>query len=70
MLTLLLENQSQLTLTLRIPLLKQPALRTLPSTTFTGLQKEYEEHRVIQNHTNTAQSPTSRLWYLANYQLP
>ena len=28
------------------------------------LAKEYEEHRIIQNHPKTAQSPTSRLWYL------
>ena len=31
------------------------------------LAKEYKEHCIIQNHPNTAQSPTSRLWYLSNY---
>ena len=31
------------------------------------LAKEYEEHRIIQNQINTAQSPTSRLWYISNY---
>ena len=31
------------------------------------LAKEYEEHRIIQNQINTAQSPTSRPWYLSNY---
>jgi hypothetical protein len=65
--TLLLENQSQPTLTLRIPPSKQLALRKIPSTTSTGLQREYEEHRVIQNHLITSQSPSSRLWYLSNY---
>ena len=39
MLTLLLENQSQPTLTLGIPPSKQLALREIPSTTSTGLQK-------------------------------
>ena len=38
-LTLLLVNQSQSTLTLPVPLSKQPALREIPSTTPTGLQK-------------------------------
>jgi hypothetical protein len=40
MLTLLLEYQSQLTLTLLIPPSKQLALREIPSTTSTGLQKD------------------------------
>jgi hypothetical protein len=31
------------------------------------LAKEYEEHRIEQNHPNTAQSPTSRLWYISNH---
>ena len=31
------------------------------------LAKEYEEHQIIQIHSNTAQSPSSRLWYLSNY---
>jgi hypothetical protein len=32
------------------------------------LAKGYDEHRIIQNHPNTAQSPTSRrFWYLTNY---
>jgi hypothetical protein len=31
------------------------------------LAKEYEKHPFIRNHQNTAQSPTSRLWYLSNY---
>jgi hypothetical protein len=31
------------------------------------IAKEIEEHRIIQNHPNTAQSPISRLWYLSNY---
>ena len=31
------------------------------------LAKEYEEHRFIQKQPNTAQSPTSRCWYLSNY---
>jgi hypothetical protein len=31
------------------------------------LAKEYEEHRIIQNQPNIAQSPASRLWYQSNY---
>jgi hypothetical protein len=31
------------------------------------LAKEYEEHQIIQNQPNAAQSPISRLWYLSNY---
>jgi len=31
------------------------------------LAKEYIEHGIVQSHPNTAQSPTSRLWYLSNY---
>jgi hypothetical protein len=31
------------------------------------LAKECEEHQIIPNQPNTAQSPTSRLWYLSNY---
>jgi hypothetical protein len=64
-LMLLLENQSRPTLTLRIPLSGQPALREISSTPFTGLQKNTKN--IIQNHPNTAQSPTSWLWYLSNY---
>ena len=30
------------------------------------LAKKYEEHQIRQNHPNTAQAPTSRLWYLSN----
>ena len=62
MLTLLLGNQSQPPLTLRIPPSKQLALREIPSTT-----REYEKHQIIQNQPNAAQSPTLRLWYLSNY---
>ena len=65
MLTLLLENRSQPTLTLRIPPSKQTALREISSTSLAC--KENEKHRIIQNHPDTAQSPTSRLWYLSNY---
>jgi hypothetical protein len=39
MLALLLKNQSRPTLTLRIPPSNQLALRKIPSTAFTGLQK-------------------------------
>jgi hypothetical protein len=31
------------------------------------LAKEYEKHQIIRNQPSTAQSPTSRLWYLSNY---
>ena len=31
------------------------------------LVKVYGKHRIIQNYPITAQSPTSRLWYLSNY---
>jgi len=65
MLMLLPENQSQPTLTLRILPSKQLALREFPNNIY-WLAKEYEEHRIIRNHPNTAQSPTSRLWYLSN----
>jgi hypothetical protein len=43
MLALLLENQSQPTLTLRIPLSKQPALREIPFTVSIGLQKNVKK---------------------------
>ena len=51
MLTLLLENQSQPTLTLRIPPSKQLALREIPSTTSTGLQnnmRNIESYKINQ----------------------
>ena len=38
-----------------------------PSYNIYWLAKKYEEHRIIQNNPNTAQSPISRLWYLSNY---
>jgi hypothetical protein len=31
------------------------------------LANEYKNNRIMQNHPNTAQWPTSRLWYLSNY---
>ena len=56
---LLLKYQSQSTLTLRIPPSKQLALREIPSTISTGLQKNMKNtERIIQNQPNTAQSPT------------
>jgi len=61
MLTLLLENQSQPTWTLRIPPSKQLALREIPSTIFLAWKN------IKSKSPNTAQSPTSRLWYLSNY---
>ena len=74
LLTLLLQNQSQPTLTLNL-------ITTYSADTSIGiagpkknpfyniywLAKKYEEHRIIQNNPNTAQSPISRLWYLSNY---
>ena len=65
MLTLLLGNQSQPT---RCGYLHQnswPWGKSLLQ--FYWLAKEYKEHCIIQKHPNTAQSPTSRLWYLSNY---
>jgi hypothetical protein len=55
-LTLLLVNQSQSTLTLPVPLSKQPALREIPFTTSIGLQKEmkniksYKTTQILPNH--------------------
>ena len=66
MLTLLLENQSQPTLKLRVPPSKQLALREIPSIASTPA-KEYEKHWIIQNQSNTAQSPTLCLWYLSSW---
>ena len=53
MLTLLLEDELQPTLMLRIPPAKQLALRGIPSTATTGLQKNTEisnlyKHKIIQ----------------------
>jgi len=70
MLTLLLKNQSQPTLTLRIlpSNIKQLALREIPSITSTGLQKHSKKIKcILQHQPITAQSPTSRLWYQSNY---
>ena len=68
MLTLLLENQSQPTSTLRTPPSKQLALREIPVTTnIYWLATYYEGHRIIQLHPSTAQSPISRLRYISNY---
>jgi hypothetical protein len=66
MLKPLLENQSQPTLTLRIPPSKQLALRSTFYNIY-WLAKEYDEHLIIQNQPNTAQSPTSWLRYLSNF---
>ena len=67
MLTLLLESKPQPTLTLRIPLSKQLALKKVPSTTSTDMQKnikDTESYKYTQTHPN---SPILRLLYLSNY---
>jgi len=46
--------------------IKQLALREIISTVFTGLQKDMKNTKSYRNHPNTAQSPTSRLWYQSN----
>jgi len=68
MLTLLQKGNHNLLWYCRGHLHRFNSLREIPSTISTyWLAKEYEEHRIVQNHPNTAQSPTSRLWYLFNY---
>jgi hypothetical protein len=47
--------------------IKTDGLEGIPLYSIYWLAKENEEHRVIQNQPNTAQSPTSRLLYLSNY---
>jgi hypothetical protein len=54
-LTLLLGNKSQPTLTLRIPPSKQLALREIPSTTSTGLQ---ENMKNTESYKNTQTQPS------------
>ena len=56
MLMLLLEIQSQPTLTLLVPPSKQAelALKEIPSIASTGFAKAYEEHHIIQNYSYTA----------------
>ena len=68
MLTLLLENQPQRTCSdVADTSIKTASPEGNPFYNIYWLAKEYEEHRIIQNHPNTAQSPTLRLWYLSNY---
>ena len=55
MLALLLESQSQSTLTLLIPSSKYPSLRKIPSTTSTGLQKNTKN---IASYKNTQTQPS------------
>jgi hypothetical protein len=47
--------------------IKTAGLEENPFYNIYWLAKEYEEHRIIQNHPITAHPPTSRLWYLSNY---
>jgi hypothetical protein len=47
--------------------IKQLALRKILSSAFTGLQKDMKNTKSYKNHPDTAQSPTSRLWYQSNY---
>jgi len=61
-LILLLENQSQPNLTLRIPPSKQLALREIPSTT-----SEYEKTESYKINQSQPSHPHLRLWYLSNY---
>ena len=63
MLTLLLESKPQPTLTLRIPLSKQLALKEIPSASSTGLQKNMKIFQIIQQ-PNAARSPIGRGSYL------
>jgi len=70
MLTLLLENQITITTYFDVAdtSIKSAGPEGNPFYDIYWLAKEYEEHQIIQNHPNTAQSPTSRLWYyLSNY---
>jgi hypothetical protein len=68
MLTLLLENQPQRTCSdVADTSIKTAGLKGNPLFIIYWLAKEYEEHQIIQIHSNTAQSPSSRLWYLSNY---
>ena len=64
--TYALATNQQPTLTSRIPPSKQLALREIPSTISTGLQKN-RKNTEWYDHPKTAQSPTSRLWYLSSY---
>jgi len=66
MLTLLLENQSQPTLTLRIPPSKQLALREIPSTTSTGLQMKMKNTKSYK----ITHSPVTYLKVLVPILLP
>ena len=66
-LTLLLENWSQPTLTLRTPPSKQQALREIPSTIFTGLQRNM---KTLDHTKSTKHSPVTYLEALVPIQLP
>jgi len=66
MLRLLLENQSQPTLTLQILLPKQLALREIPSTTITGLQKNMKN---TESYKSPKHSPVTYLKALVHIQL-
>jgi hypothetical protein len=67
MLSLLPESQLQPTLTLRIPPSKQLALREIPSTTSTGLQKNMKTPNHIKS---TEHSPVTYRQALVPIQLP
>jgi hypothetical protein len=47
--------------------IKTAGLEGNPFCNIYWLAKEYEVHRIIQNHPNTAHSPTLMLWFLSNY---
>jgi hypothetical protein len=70
--TPLLKSQPPPTPTLLTPPSEQQALREIPSTAFTGLQKNDIEHQTqTHNHTHTtnmAHSPPPKLWYLPNHR--
>ena len=71
MLTPLLKSQPPPTPTLQTPPSKQQALREIPSTMSTGLQKKTEKQAQTHNHTHTtnmAHSFPPKLWYLPNHR--
>jgi len=68
MLTFLLERQSQPSYSdVADTSIKTAGPEGNPFYNICWLAKEYEEHQIIQNHPNTAHSPTAKLWYLSNY---